>query len=147
MRFRVTFSLSFGVQSHFSYSFRHSMYHLSLVWRPEPLYISLQAPWVITFSCFDLWSHFSSALSFRVHIHVHRHCTSYLHGFVFVLGFSSHGHLVLITYSLCSSSFPLPLPSVRLGHPPIVSSLMRFLVQHFRVSFLAWLPEPSFFLV
>ena len=42
-------------------------------------------------------------------IHIHRHCTSYFHGFAFILGLSSPRYLVLIAYSSCSSKLPLPL--------------------------------------
>ena len=56
LAFRAIFHAHLGIRCH----------HLSLVWRPEPLYISLQAPWVITFSCFDVQSHSFSSVSFRV---------------------------------------------------------------------------------
>ena len=65
--FWVTIFLSFGIQSHCTYSFRH-----------------LKSP---SFLVFDVQSHFSSAVSFRViapGIRNHWHCTSYLHGFALV---------------------------------------------------------------
>ena len=59
-----------------------------LVWLPELLFFLVQ--------CLE------SVLSFRVttpDVHIHWHCSSYLHGFAFFLGFSSLRYPVLIAYS------------------------------------------------
>ena len=63
----------------------------SLVWRLEPLYILIQALWVtIFFSHFDVQSHSSSTVSFKVTvfvIHIHWHYISDFHRFTLVLVF------------------------------------------------------------
>ena len=127
------FILHFGVQSLFSYPFMHfeppsflvsvfraifhthpgiRYHHLSLVWRLEPLYISVQAPWVTIFPCFDVQSHFSSAVSFRVtvlDIHIHRHYISCLHGFAFIIIFLPLLPCAYRPFIIALPAFPLPL--------------------------------------
>ena len=73
MHFRVTFLvLAFRAIFHTHSDIR--CHHFSLVWRPEPLYISVRAPWVLIFPVFWRWE--SLLLSCIIQSHGLRHSYS-----------------------------------------------------------------------
>ena len=87
----------------------------SSIWRSKPLCILIQAFRVTIFLHLGIQNHFSSAISFRViapSIHIHWHCTSYLHNFTFVLIFLTslpyaYRLFIMLFYVLILSLVPL----------------------------------------